>query len=61
MIQNYTLKFNFVKEKIIDILKTCWILSQANYVDQKNSKKSLHVQEDSASGVQVGEIEQVIV
>ena len=35
--------------------------SQAIYDDKKNSKKSLHVLEDSASGVQVGDIEQMSV
>ena len=35
--------------------------SQAIYDDQKNSNRSLHILEDGASGVQVGDIEQVIV
>ena len=36
--------------------------SQAIFYDKKNnSKKSLHILEDGASGVQVGDIEQVIV
>ena len=34
---------------------------QAIYDDKNNSKKSLHTLEDCASGVQVGDIEQVIV
>ena len=35
--------------------------SQAIYDDQNKSKKSLHILEDIVSGVQVGDIEQVIV
>ena len=35
--------------------------SQAIYDDKNDSKKSLHILEDSASGVQVGDIEQAIV
>ena len=35
--------------------------SQAVFDDKNNSKKSLHILEDGASGVQVGNIEQVIV
>jgi hypothetical protein len=31
------------------------------YDDKRISKKSLHILEDSASGVQVGDIEQMIV
>lgn len=31
------------------------------YVDQKNIKKSLHILEDCASGVQVGAMEQAYV
>jgi hypothetical protein len=34
---------------------------QAIYVDKMFFKKSLHILEDYASGVQVGHIEQVIV
>ena len=60
--QNYTLTLNFVKKKkILNTLKTYWSTSQANYDDKKYSKKCLHNLEDSASGGQVGDIEQVIV
>jgi hypothetical protein len=34
--------------------------SQVIYYDKKNSKESLHILEDVASGVQVGDIEQAI-
>ena len=34
---------------------------QANYDDKENSKKILHILEDATSGVQVGDIEQVII
>ena len=34
--------------------------SQAIYFDKNNCNKSIHVFEDGASGVQVGDIEQVI-
>ena len=62
VIQNYTLTLDFVKKKIIDISKKHTDLqSQANYDDKKDSKKSLHILEDGASGVQVDDIEQVIV
>ena len=49
------------KKKILNTLKTYWSTSQANYDDKKYSKKCLHNLEDSASGGQVGDIEQVIV
>ena len=35
--------------------------SQAVYDDKKNSKKNLHILENGASGVQVGDIEQMTV
>ena len=61
VIQFYVLTLNFVKKEIMDSLKTYWSTSQANFDDKKNSKKNLHILEDSASGVQVGDIEEVIV
>ena len=51
----------FVKKNIIDILKTYWSTKPSKLWWQKNSKKSLCILEDGASGVQVGHIEQVIV
>ena len=56
MIKLYVLTLNFVKKKIIDVLKNIDLQSQAIYDDKKNSKKSLHISEDNASGVQVGYI-----
>ena len=53
--------FDFRKEKIIHIKKKIDLQSQAIYVDKTNSKKSLHVLKDDISGMQVGNIEQVIV
>ena len=45
--------------RIIDTLKNDIDLqSQANYDEKKNSRKSLHISEDGASGVQVGNIEE---
>ena len=52
-IQNYTLTLNFVKTKIINILKHIGLKSQTNYDDKKSFKKNLHILEDDASGVQV--------
>ena len=40
--------------------KTYQSQSQAIYDDKDNSKKNLHSLEDDASGMQVGDIEQVI-
>ena len=57
VIQNYTLPLNFVKKKHRHIDLQC----QAIYDDKKNPEKSLHIWEDVARGVQVGDIEQVIV
>lgn len=56
VIQNYTLPLNFVKKKHRHIDLQC----QAIYDDKKNPEKSLHIWEDVARGVQVGDIEQVI-
>ena len=55
--------FKSCEKKITCILKTCWSTKPSNliYDDKINSKKSLHILEDGASGVQVGDIEQVIV
>ena len=47
--------FYFISLKHIDLH------SQEIYDDKKNSKKSLHILEDGTSGVQVGDIEQMIV
>ena len=63
VIQNYILILNFVKIIIIDIQqkKHNDPQSQAIYDDKNNSKKSLYMLENDASGVQVGDIEQAIV
>ena len=45
----------------MDILKHTDIQSQANYDEHQNSEKSSHILENRASGVQIGNIEQVIV
>jgi hypothetical protein len=51
VIQNYTLTLNLVKEKFIDNdKKHIDLRSRAIYDDKKNSKKSLHILEDNASG-----------
>ena len=47
--------------KILDVLSTYWSIKPKNLWWQKKSKKIPHVLEDSASGVQVGHIEQVII
>ena len=52
---NYTLTIDFVKKKIIDIDKTYWVTKPSSF------KKSLHIWEDGASGVQVSDVEQAIV
>ena len=50
--------FEFCEEKIINTKKVYWsTLSN----DKNNSKKSLHIVEDGASGVQVGDIEMATV
>ena len=43
------------------MLTTINLQSQASYDDKNNFNKSVHILEDGASGVQVGDIEQVIV
>ena len=61
-IQNYILTLKFEKIKIHKrFLKHTDLQSQANYDDKTNSKKNLHILEDGASGVQIGDIDQVIV
>ena len=42
-------------------LKKYWSTKPSNYDDKKNFEKSLHILKDNASGVQVDDIEQVIV
>ena len=55
-------KFEFCDEKNHRHLeKHINLQSYVNHDDQKNSKKSLHILEDSTSGVQVDDIAQVIV
>ena len=56
-------KFEFCEEKNHRQIKNILIykLSQANFDDKRNSKRSLHIWEDNASGVQLAGIEQMIV
>jgi hypothetical protein len=58
VIQNYTLTFNFVKKNPQTFKKHIELQSQAINVDKNNTKKSLHILGNGASGVQVGVIEQ---
>ena len=58
MIQLYVLTLNLIK---IFFLKHVDLQSQAIYDDKTNSKKNLHISEYSASGVQIDDIEQMIV
>ena len=44
-----------------DIPKTCWSTKQSIYDDKQNHNKSLHILEDGASDVQVGDTKQVVV
>ena len=61
VVHNYTLTLNNVKIKIIHIEKTIFDLqSQVIYDDKNNSKTGLHILEDAASSVQVGDIEEAI-
>ena len=53
--------FEICEGKTMNISNSVNLQSQAIYDDQKNSNRSLHILEDGASGVQVGDIEQVIV
>ena len=50
-----------MKKEIIDILKAYWSTKPNNHDNKNKSQESLHVLEDGASGVQVGDIKQVIV
>ena len=47
---------SFINKKFIDIQKNIDLQGQSIYVEKNNSKKSLHILEDSASGVQVRDI-----
>ena len=55
VIHNYTIILTWT------LLTTINLQSQASYDDKNNFNKSVHILEDGASGVQVGDIEQVIV
>ena len=55
------IKFEFCEEKNQWHIKFMLIYKAKQLWWQKNSKKNLHILEDGASGVQVGDIEQVIV
>ena len=48
--------FEFCEGEKHKHLKNIVLQSQAIYDDKKNPKKSLHILEDGASGVQVGDI-----
>ena len=50
-----------MKEKTYTLKKHIDLQSQAIYDDNNNSKKNLHILEDGASGVQVGDIEQATI
>ena len=51
-----------MKKQILEkIQKNVELQSQEIYVDKKNSKKIWHILEDSASGVQVEDVEQVTI
>ena len=56
------INFEYYEEKkSYTFLKHIDLQSQANHDDKNNSKKSSHILDDSPSGVQVGDFEQVIV
>ena len=60
VIQNYRLTLNFVKKKSIDIFKKKILIYKAKqFMMNFFFKKSLHILEDSASGMQIGDFEQV--
>ena len=60
MIQSYTLTLDFVKKKFMDIWKTYLSTKSSNlWWPKQICENNLHILEDSASGVQVGDIEQV--
>lgn len=60
LIENYVLFFNFVKE-IIKVLKIFHLQGQLIYVDKNNIEKVHIFLKDVVSGMQVGNIEQLIV
>jgi hypothetical protein len=60
VIHFYVLALNFVRKTIIDILKTYSLINKI-YDEKNNSKKGPRILENNASGVQVGDYEQVIV
>ena len=55
------INMEFYKEKIISILKTYLSTKVNQFIMTKKSKRSLHIIEDVASCVQVGDVEHVIV
>jgi hypothetical protein len=60
VIHFYVLALNFVRKTIIDILKTYSLINKI-YDEKNNSKKGPRILENNASGVQVGDYEQVII
>jgi hypothetical protein len=61
VIQSSALNLKFVKKKVMDISNSVDLQSQTIYDDPKKIQERLHILEDGASGVQAGDIEQVIV
>ena len=62
VIQNYALSLSFVKKKFINIQKTYLIYKAKQLMMTKTiSRKSLHMLEDNASGVQVGDMKQAAI
>ena len=59
VIQDYTLTLNFVKKNAWIFLKRISLKTKKNYDDKHNFRKSLHILEENASGVQIGDIELV--
>ena len=57
----FYIDFAFCEEKNHRQLKNILIYKDKHFVMTKKSNKSLHILEDGASGVQVGDIEQLIV
>jgi len=60
VIHFYVLALDFVRKTIIDILKTYSLINKI-YDEKNNSKKGPRISENNASGVQVGDYEQVII
>ena len=60
VIHFYVLALDFVRKTIIDILKTYSLINKI-YDEKNNSKKGPRILENNASGVQVGDYEQVII